>query len=141
MPNTSMWTPRMLAVLRIVTALLFLEHATMKFFQFPAAVPGLPHPLPAIMLAAGGIELVTATLMTVGFGTRIAAFIASGEMAAAYWLAHGSQSFWPALNRGEPAIMFCFIFLYLAFAGGGAWTLEDVLKPASSQGGAIPARA
>ena len=125
MPNTAKWTPYVLAILRIVTALLFLEHATMKFFQFPAAIPGVPYPLPAIMVVAGAIEVVTGLLITVGFYTRIAAFIASGEMAAAYWMAHGSQSFWPALNMGEAAIMFCFTFLYLAFAGAGAWALDN----------------
>lgn len=88
MLNISKWTPRVLAVLRIVTALLFLEHATMKFFQFPAPVPGITYPLPAIMLFAGTIEAVAGLLMTVGLYTRVAALIASGEMAAAYfgWL-------------------------------------------------------
>lgn len=85
------------------------------------------------MLVAGAIEVATSALITAGFYTRIAAFIASGEMAAAYWLGHAPQSFWPAINMGEPAIMFCFIFLYLAFAGGGAWTLDNVLRPASKQ--------
>ena len=82
MLNTTKWTPHILAILRIVTALLFLEHATMKFFQFPAAIPGVTYPLPGIMLAAGAIEIVTGLLMAVGLFTRIAAFIASGEMAA-----------------------------------------------------------
>jgi putative oxidoreductase len=116
-----------------MTALLFLEHATMKFFQFPAPIPGLPHPLPAMILVAGTIEIITGLLMTVGYFTRIAAFIASGEMAVAYFMAHAPQSFWPALNMGEPAIMFCFVFLYIAFAGAGAWSLEHVLRPAARQ--------
>lgn len=133
MPNTAKWTPHILAILRIVTALLFLEHATMKFFQFPAAIPGVPYPLPAIMLVAGAIEIVTGLLMTVGYYTRIAAFVAAGEMAAAYWMAHAPQSFWPALNMGEPAIMFCFIFLYLAFAGAGSWALDNVLRPSTKE--------
>ncbi|MGY5776448.1 DoxX family protein [Rhizobium sp. LEGMi135b] len=133
MLNTTKWTPHVLAILRIVTALLFLEHATMKFFQFPAAIPGVTYPLPAIMLAAGAIEIVTGLLMTVGLFTRIAAFIASGEMAAAYWMAHAPQGFWPALNMGEAAIMFCFIFLFVAFAGAGSWALDNVLRPSSKQ--------
>ncbi|MQB40839.1 DoxX family protein [Rhizobium sp. ICMP 5592] len=133
MPNTTKWTPHILAILRIVTALLFLEHATMKFFQFPAAIPGVPYPLPAIMLVAGAIEIVTGLLMTVGYYTRIAAFVAAGEMAAAYWMAHAPQSFWPALNMGESAIMFCFIFLYLAFAGAGSWALDNVLRPSTKE--------
>jgi putative oxidoreductase len=130
MLDTVKWTPRVLAILRIMTALLFLEHATMKFLQFPAAIPGVPYPLPAIMLVAGTIEVITALLMLVGFYTRLAAFIASGEMAAAYFMAHASQGFWPALNFGEPAILFCFIFLYLALAGGGAWALDNARRPA-----------
>jgi putative oxidoreductase len=133
MPNTTKWTPHILAILRIVTALLFLEHATMKFFQFPAAIPGVPYPLPAIMLVAGAIEIVTGLLMTVGYYTRIAAFVAAGEMAAAYWMAHAPQSFWPVLNMGESAIMFCFIFLYLAFAGAGSWALDNVLRPSTKE--------
>ena len=125
MPNIEKWTPYVLAIVRIMTALLFLEHATMKFFQFPAAIPGVPYPLPAIMLVAGAIEVVTGLLVAVGYYTRIAAFIASGEMAAAYFMAHAPQGFWPALNMGELAIMFCFTFLYLAFAGAGAWALDN----------------
>ena len=76
MLDTARWTPRVLAILRIMTALLFLEHATMKFLQFPAAIPGVPYPLPAIMLVAGAIEVVTSLLMIAGYYTRIAAFIA-----------------------------------------------------------------
>ncbi|WP_337268055.1 DoxX family protein [Oryzifoliimicrobium ureilyticus] len=130
MPNYEIWTPRLLAVLRIVTALLFIEHATMKFFQFPAATPGLPSPLPMIIVVAGVIELVTGLMMTVGFYTRVAAFIASGEMAAAYFMAHFPKSFWPAVNMGEAAIMFCFIFLYISVAGAGAWALDTARRPA-----------
>ena len=133
MLNTTKWTPHILAILRIVTALLFLEHATMKFFQFPAAIPGVTYPLPSIMLAAGAIEIVTGLLMAVGLFTRIAAFIASGEMAAAYWMAHAPQGFWPALNMGEAAVMFCFIFLFIAFAGAGSWALDNILRPSSKQ--------
>jgi putative oxidoreductase len=129
MLDTAKWTPRVLAILRIVTALLFLEHATMKFLQFPAAIPGVPYPLPAIMLVAGAIEVITSLMMIAGFYTRLAAFIASGEMAAAYFMAHAPQGFWPALNFGEPAILFCFIFLYLALAGGGAWALDNARRP------------
>ncbi|MEF0941346.1 DoxX family protein [Rhizobium sp. BR 362] len=133
MLNTTKWAPHVLAILRIVTALLFLEHATMKFFQFPAAIPGVPYPLPAIMLVAGAIEIVTGLLITAGLFTRIAAFIASGEMAAAYWMAHAPQGFWPALNMGEAAIMFCFIFLYIAFVGAGSWALDNVLRPSTKR--------
>jgi putative oxidoreductase len=129
--NTSIWAPRALTALRIVAAVLFLEHATMKILQFPAPIPGMTYPLPAIMIVAGAIELITSVLMIVGFQTRIAAFIASGEMAAAYFMAHAPQGFWPALNMGEPAILFSFIFFYVAFAGGGAFALDNTRLPAS----------
>lgn len=129
--NASKWTPYVLALLRIVTALLFLEHATMKFFQFPAPIPGMTYPLPAIILVAGAIEVATAGLVILGLFTRIAAFIASGEMAAAYFMAHAPHGFWPVLNMGEPAVLFCFIYFFLAFAGGGAWALDNILRPAS----------
>jgi putative oxidoreductase len=132
MLNSSKWSPYVLALLRVVTALLFLEHATMKFFQFPAPIPGMTYPLPTIMLVAGTIEMVTAALVGLGLFTRIAAFIASGEMAAAYFMAHAPQGFWPALNMGEPAVMFCFIYFYLAFAGGGAWALDNVVGRSNS---------
>ncbi|MBA8835765.1 MULTISPECIES: DoxX family protein [Rhizobium] len=132
MTDISKWTPYVLAILRIITALLFLEHATMKFLQFPGPIQGVPYPLPTIMIIAGAIEVVTSALMLVGFQTRIAAFIASGEMAAAYFMGHMPYGFWPALNMGEVAILFCFIFLYLAFAGGGAWTLDTARRPATA---------
>lgn len=129
--NTTIWAPRALTALRIVAALLFIEHAAMKFLQFPAPVPGVTYPLPAILIVAGVIEVITSVLMIVGFQTRIAAFVASGEMAAAYFMAHAPQTFWPALNMGEPAILFCFIFLYVAAAGGGALTLDNVRRAAA----------
>lgn len=131
MLNSTLLTARVLSVLRIVAALLFLEHATMKFFQFPAPIPGVPYPLPTIMLIAGFIEVVTGTLMAAGWFTRIAAFIASGEMAFAYFMVHAPMGFWPVLNMGEPAVLFCFIFLFLAVAGGGSWSLDNILRPSS----------
>ena len=124
MSNLDQWSPRALAALRIVTALLFLEHATMKFLAFPAPVMPGAGPLPTMMLVAGTIEAVTGVLVLAGFKTRAAAFVASGEMAVAYFMAHAPQSFWPAINKGEPAILFCFIFLYLVFAGPGAWSVD-----------------
>jgi putative oxidoreductase len=80
-----------------------------------------------MMLAAGVIEVVTSVLILVGFKTRVAAFLASGEMAVAYFMAHAPQSFWPAINKGESAILFCFIFLYLVFAGPGDWSIDRAL--------------
>jgi putative oxidoreductase len=120
----SRWQPQVLALLRIVTGLLFLEHATMKFFAFPAPFP-MPGPLPPLLVAAGVIELLAGVLVTLGLFTRLAAFIAAGEMAVAYFMMHFPKSFWPAVNMGEGAILYCFIFLYLAAAGAGAWSIDS----------------
>ena len=122
LPWLSRWQPQLLALLRIVTGLLFLEHATQKFFAFPAPFP--VHPLPPLLIAAGVIELVVGILVTIGLFTRLAAFIAAGEMAVGYFMMHFPQSFWPAVNKGEAAILFCFIFLYLSAAGAGAWSID-----------------
>jgi putative oxidoreductase len=122
LPWLSRWQPQLLALLRIVTGLLFLEHATSKFFAFPVPFP--VHPLPPMLLAAGVIELVAGVLVTLGLFTRLAAFIASGEMAVGYFMMHFPKSPWPAANMGEGAILFCFIFLYLAAAGAGPWSID-----------------
>ncbi len=123
MSKLDRWSPYALAALRIMTALLMLQHATMKFFAFPAPMP-MPGPLPGIIVAAGVIEIVTGVLIVLGLFTRPAAFLASGTMAAAYFLGHATQGFWPVLNQGEAAIMFCFAFLYIFFAGPGALSLD-----------------
>lgn len=123
LPWLSRWQPQLLALLRIVTGLLFLEHATQKFFAFPVPFP-MPGPLPPMEVAAGVIELVVGVLVTVGLFTRLAAFLGSGEMAIGYFTAHFPKSFWPAANMGEAAILFCFIFLYIAAAGPGAWSID-----------------
>jgi putative oxidoreductase len=127
----SRWQPQLLALLRIVTGLLFLEHATQKFFGFPAPFP-MPGPLPPLLVAAGVIELVAGVLVTFGLFTRLAAFIAAGEMAVAYFMMHFPQSFWPAVNKGEAAILYCFIFLYLAAAGAGAWSIDSARMRSAS---------
>lgn len=123
MIDTAAWAPRGLAVLRIMTALLFLEHATVKFLGFPTSMGD--GPLPPLIIAAGVIEVVTSLMIIAGFYTRAAAFIASGQMAVAYFMAHAPQSFWPLLNGGESAILFCFVFLYIALAGPGAWAVDS----------------
>ena len=122
----SRWQPQLLAILRIVVGLLFLEHATQKFLAFPTPFP-IPGPLPALFIAAGVIELTTSVLVTLGLFTRLAAFIAAGEMAVAYWTKHFPRSPWPIANMGEAVILFCFVFLYLAAAGPGAWSVHDTL--------------
>ena len=121
------WSPHALAVLRVMTALLFMEHGLMKLAHFPIAQPGAPDPLPAILVAAAVIEVVAGALIALGLFTRIAAFIASGEMAAAYFMAHAPQSFWPGVNHGGEAILYAFVFLYLAVAGPGAWALDSAV--------------
>ena len=124
MDRLGIWAPRMLSVLRIMAALLFMEHGLMKLFHFPAPQPGVPDPLPALLMAAAWIEVVGGALLAIGLFTRPVAFICAGEMAVAYFMGHAPQGFWPALNMGDAAILFCFVFLYLAFAGGGAWSVD-----------------
>lgn len=126
------WAPRVLSVLRIVAALLFMEHGTQKLLGFPPS----PNPGPALFSLsgiAGVLELVGGALLALGLFTRPVAFILSGEMAVAYWIAHAPQSFFPILNRGDAAILYCFVFLYLAFAGGGPWSI-DAFKRRSRRG-------
>ncbi len=125
MSKLDRYAPHALAARRIMTSLLMIQHATMKFFAFPGPLP-MPGPLPGIIVAAGVIELVTGTLILLGLFTRPAAFLASGTMAAAYFLGHATQGFWPALNQGEAAIMFCFAFFTLIFTGPGAWSLDGL---------------
>jgi len=123
-PLLSRWQPQLLAVLRIMTALLFLQHAFIKLFGFPpGGAPG-PQPLGSLLGVAGIVELVLGVLLLLGLFTRLAAFIAAGEMAVAYFMVHFPQGFYPAVNKGEGAILFCFIFLYLAAAGAGAWSVD-----------------
>lgn len=122
------WSPRVLSLLRIITALLFMEHGLMKLFAFPGPQPGVPDPLPPMLLAAAWIEVVGGALIALGLFTRAAAFLCSGTMAVAYFAAHAGQGFWPALNGGEAAILFCFVFLYLVFAGGGMWSLDAAVR-------------
>ena len=122
------YTPYALAALRIIAALLFMEHGLMKLAHFPAAQPGAPDPLPPMLLAAAVIEVVAGALIALGLFTRAAAFIASGEMAVGYFIAHGSRSFWPALNQGDAAILFCFVFFFLIFSGPGALSLDGSIR-------------
>jgi len=117
------YSSQILGITRIIVGLLFLEHGLMKLVGFPAAM-GTP-PLPPLMLAAGIIEVVGGGLVTLGLFSRFAAFICSGQMAAAYFIAHFPRGIYPALNGGDGAILFCFIFLYLAAAGPGAFAINN----------------
>jgi putative oxidoreductase len=128
MSNLTVWAPRVLSILRIITALLFVEHGLMKLLHFPAPQPGAPDPLPPLLLAAGIIEVVGGGLMALGLFTRLAAFVCSGQMAVAYFMMHAPNGFYPALNMGEAAVLYCFVFLYLVFAGPGPWSLDAIVR-------------
>ena len=111
------------ALLRIVTGFLFIWHGTQKLMNFPVE---FPYPLSPLMYSAGAIELVGGVLVMIGLLTRPAAFICSGTMAAAYWMAHGMNNVFPILNKGELAALFCFAFLYIAVRGAGIWSLDKL---------------
>ena len=122
------WSPHMLAVLRIVTALLFIEHGTQKLFGFPAGGP----PQSALLSldgVAGLLELAGGLLILIGLFTRPVAFVLSGFMAVAYFMGHAPKSFFPVNNGGDDAILYCFVFLYLVFAGAGAWSVDESRRP------------
>lgn len=132
-PIAAAWQPRLLGVLRIVTALLLLQHGTAKLFGFPHAAMFDTLKLFSLVGFAGILELCGGILLLPGIFTRPVAFILSGEMAAAYFLAHAQKSFFPLLNQGELAVLYCFVLLYLSAAGGGAWsfTRDRVMPPST----------
>jgi len=119
--------PRILSIVRIVTGLMFMLHGTQKLLGFPDPGAKLQPHAPALIKAAGVIELVGGALIAVGLLTSIAAFIASGEMAVAYFKQHAPDGFWPTLNGGELAVLYCFVFLYFAFAGPGPWSIDALI--------------
>jgi putative oxidoreductase len=116
-------SPYVLSILRIIAGLLFLQHGLQKYFSFPSAGP---HMRP-LLYVQGIIEIVGGVLLAGGLYTRIVAFILSGDMAVAYFTAHLPRSFYPAVNGGNLAIMYCFVFLYIFFAGGGPWSLDRIV--------------
>jgi putative oxidoreductase len=121
----SRFEPYAFALLRIVAGLLFACHGTQKLFGYPPA-SGMPHPLPPILVAAAVIELVGGLLIAFGIFASYAAFIASGQMAVAYFVAHfqfGKASFWPIVNKGELAVVYCFVFLFIFAHGAGIWSV------------------
>ena len=119
------WSSRALAALRIVSGLLFLAHGVVKVFGFPAGAEPGQQELLSLFGIGGLIELVTGLLLILGLFTRPAALIASGQMAVAYWMFHFPSSPYPAVNGGDAAILFCFVFLYIFTAGPGAWSIDD----------------
>jgi putative oxidoreductase len=121
----SAWSPYALAALRIMTALLFIEHGTQKLFGFPAPLP-FDVSLVSLFGLAAVLEVFGGLLILLGLFTRPVAFILSGEMAVAYFMVHAPQGFYPILNQGEAAVLFCFVFLYIVFAGPGAWSADAV---------------
>jgi putative oxidoreductase len=122
------WTPRILGILRIVTGFLYLQHGTAKLLGTPhiAMFDGLQ--LVSLLGLAGTLELVGGLLILIGLFTRPAAFILSGEMAVAYFMAHAPHGLLPILNQGELAVMYCFVFLYLSVAGGGEFSLDAMRR-------------
>lgn len=120
------WTSRALSVLRIVSGLLFLEHGTGKLLGFPPSDHAATE-LFSLIGVQGALELVGGFLILIGLFTRPVAFILTGDMAVAYFMAHAPKSFFPTINGGQLAILFCFVFLYLVFAGGGKWSVDEQL--------------
>jgi putative oxidoreductase len=128
-----MWSSRILSVLRMVAALLFMSHGMQKILGFPVPRRS-PLELLSLTGVAGLLELVGGALLLFGLFTRPVAFVLSGQMAVAYFLAHAPQGFWPIANRGELAALYSFMFLYLAFAGGGEWSVDTLLRRARDRG-------
>ncbi len=117
------FAPAAFAILRIVAGLMFALHGAQKVLGWPRA-EGMPHPLPRLLVAAGAIELVCGVLITIGLFASIAAFVASGEMAVAYFIGHAPHHLIPIVNKGELAVVYCFLWLYVAAAGAGAFSLD-----------------
>ena len=125
-PFMSNYNPQCYALMRIVAGFLFLWHGAQKLFGFPSAIPG---DVPAfIIYIAGPIELLGGILIMIGLFTRWSAFLASGLMAAAYWIAHGTKALLPLLNNGELAVLYCFVFLFIATQGGGIWSVDALIN-------------
>jgi putative oxidoreductase len=123
------WEPRVLSVVRIVTGLLYLQHGLNKLFNFPPTPTHVPYDVFSVVPGVAGlIETFGSLLLILGLFTRPVAFIMSGEMAIAYFYAHLPRNFFPLLNAGNAAILYCFIFLYLSVAGGGCWSFDRLMS-------------
>jgi putative oxidoreductase len=132
-PIPARWAPYLQSVLRIVVAFLYIAHGTQKFFGFPGAEPRPGVPLLSLLGLASVIEMVGGSLLLLGLFTLPVAFLLAGEMAVAYFTSHAPRGFWPLVNRGEPAVLFCFVWLYFAAAGGGPWSLDALWRRSSGQ--------
>ena len=124
------WSPYLLSIMRIVAAFLFIQFGTAKLLALPAAVMpgGGTAPLASLAGIAGALEMVGGAFLLLGLFTRPVAFLLSGQMAVAYFIGHAPQGFWPVLNQGSPAILFCFIWLYISSAGPGPWSLDALRR-------------
>jgi putative oxidoreductase len=122
--------PHFLSLLRLMAGLLLLEYGTMKILHFPYAEYFANVAPFSLIWVAGLLELVGGALVAVGLFTRCAAFVLAGEMAFAYFIGHAPHGFYPALNEGVAAVLFCFVFLYLSAAGGGPWSLDRIIRKA-----------
>ena len=122
------WSPRALAILRIVAGLMFLAHGVVKLFGFPDGADPGQVPIASLFGVGAIIELVTGALLILGLFTRSAAFVASGQMAVAYWMFHAPHSPYPAVNGGDAAILFCFVVLDIVPAGPGAWSPDGRIR-------------
>ncbi len=116
------------AILRIVAGLMFAMHGEQKLFGYPPMPPGMGGKLPPLIIAGAVIELAGGFLIAIGLFTGIAAFISSGEMAVAYFMAHASGGFWPIANKGELAVLYCFVWLFVAAHGAGIWSIDSALR-------------
>lgn len=134
-PAPAPWPSRMLSVLRIVSGVVFITFGTMKLFNVPPMPPGMP-PLDLMSQVgiAGILETFGGLAFVLGFLTRPVAFILSGEMAVAYFQGHFPQSFWPSINMGTPAILYCFVFLYFVFSGAGVWSIDAMIARSRGTG-------
>ena len=127
------WEPRMLSILRIIVGLLYMEHGLAKILDFPHQPNHAPYALFTLVPGLQGLlELVGGLLLALGLFTRCVAFVLAGDMAVAYFMAHSPRGFFPLLNGGELAIVYCFVFLYFWVAGGGEWSLDRLRAPAST---------
>ena len=131
MEPSTVWAPRILSILRIVDGLILLQYGTAKLFAWPAVEMFENLKWLSLFGIAGMFELVGGLLLVLGLFTRPVAFILSGEMAAAYFIEHFPRGFFPILSEGDLAVSLCFTFLYLAFAGGGPWSLDAVIRKAN----------